>query len=362
MSTLLMASNQWSTRPADQRFKSLADLHAAVTLGRERARTATADVAGLHAKVIDGAVYLNGRMDRTASLTHWSFGQLARYADAPPSYLRTLPAPLAAECLNNGLATYRTAGEDATARLLFNVAPEDNALSLRAMTSEGYSRIWDADITSRLVKLEADGSGWQPAPAAFDGSRGLYASDHDVFAFMVDNDRRIFETLPGGGLGRGFFVWNSEVGASSFGLMSFLYEYVCGNHRVWGASQVSEVRIRHVGTADDRAFSQLAVELRKYADSSAADDELKIERARSFVLGADKDSVIDAVFSRVKGLSRQRIGAAYALAEKRVDWYGNPRSAWGLAGGLTEIARDLPHADERVTLDRAAGKVMEMAF
>jgi hypothetical protein len=29
--------------------------------------------------------------------------------------------------------------------------------------------------------------------------------------------------------------------------MTFLYEYVCGNHRVWGASNVVEVKIRHIG-------------------------------------------------------------------------------------------------------------------
>jgi len=87
-------------------------------------------------------------------------------------------------------------------------------------------RIWNSEITSRLCDLEARGP-WQPAPAAFDGSRGLYMGDRDLFAFMVDSGRRIFEKLPGGGLSRGFFVWNSEVGAASFGIQTFFYEYVC---------------------------------------------------------------------------------------------------------------------------------------
>jgi excisionase family DNA binding protein len=43
---------------------------------------------------------------------------------------------------------------------------------------------------------------------------------------IADSNRRIFETLPGGGLSRGFFVWNSEVGAASFGIQTFFYEYV----------------------------------------------------------------------------------------------------------------------------------------
>jgi hypothetical protein len=355
MTTLLKATNEWSSRPADQRFSSLPELHAAVTRHRDIAGIATAPYRSLHARAVDGAVQLNGRAVVTAALTHWSFGQLAMRAGAPSSYLRELPAPLAAECINHGLAQRAD-----NAVVLF--AKEPNGLTCRALTSDSYTRIWNTDITKRLLTLAERGP-WQPAPTAFDGSRGLYASDHDMFAFMVDNDRRIFEKGPAGGLGRGFFAWNSEVGAASFGIMTFLYEYVCGNHRVWGAQGVAELRIRHVGNADERAFRDLAVELRRYADSSATDIERQIESARTFSLGNDKDEVLDRVFSlRVPQLSRKRIGDAYALAEQREDWYGSPRSAWGLAGGITEFARDLPFADERVALDRAAGKVMQLAF
>jgi hypothetical protein len=184
-----------------------------------------------------------------------------------------------------------------------------------------------------------------------------------MFAFLVDNDRRIFETLPGGGLSRGFFVWNSEVGAAAFGICTFLYEYVCGNHRVWGARDVSEVRIRHTGDADDRAFAGLTAELRKYADASASQDEARITAARSFKLGTDKNAVLDAVFAlKIAGLGRKVAESAYTLAEARTDWYGDPRTAWGFTGGLTELSRDLPNADARVALDRAAGKVLVEAF
>lgn len=184
-----------------------------------------------------------------------------------------------------------------------------------------------------------------------------------MFCFLVDNERRIFERGPGGGLGRGFFVWNSEVGAASFGIMTFLYEYICGNHRVWGASGVAELRLRHVGNADERAFRDMSFELRKYADSSATELEAQIQSARDFSLGGTKEEVLDKVFGlRLPQLSRKRIAEAQLVAETREDWYGSPRSAWGLAGGITEIARDLPFADERVALDRAAGKVMQLAF
>ena len=359
MTTLMQASNEWTKRPADQRFASLQDLHAAVTRYKDQAGTAVVPYRDLHAKVINGNVCLNGRTATTAHLTHWSFGQLAARAGAPAGYLRDLRPDLAAECINEGLAKISTADEDREASILF---AKNGDLTARAITSSKYTRIWNSDVTKRLLSLEAGGT-WQPAPAGFDGSRGLYASDRDMFAFLVDNGRRIFEKGPGGGLSRGFFVWNSEVGAQSFGVMTFLYEFICGNHRVWGAKGVSELRVRHVGNADERAFESLAVELRKYADSSATETEGQIESARTFILGADKDAVLDAVFGlSIAGLSRKMIAEGYAKAEERVDWYGDPRSAWGLAGGITEIARDLPHAEDRVTLDRAAGKIMAVAF
>lgn len=366
MSTLMKASEQWSTRPADEKFNSLQSLHDAVTHYQDISREADhVDPRSLVASTRefddDGTVrqepVLVGPSGDAARFSHFSFGQVARLAGAPAAYLRGLPAALAATNLNHGLGT-RDADSDLS--LLFS---ENGGLRLRAAVTDHYTRIWNSDITARLLRLVDRSPEWQPAPAAFDGSRGLYASDHDMFAFLVDNDRRIFETEKGGGLGRGFFVWNSEVGAASFGIMTFYYEYVCGNHRVWGASGVQELRIPHVGNADERAFSKLTVELRKYADSSASADEAKVTAARVKMLGDDKDAVLDAVLglSGVR-LTRQVAGKAFDRAVEHAEWYGDPKSVWGFTGGLTEIARDMPHTDDRVALDRTAGKIMKIAF
>src|SRR6267378_5332434 len=343
MMTLTRASSEWSTRPADERFASLTALHNAVLSHHNAAGVARVPFATLHAKAVDGVVLLNGRTDTTAHLTHWAFGQLAQRAGAPGSYLATLPATLAADCINDGLAK-RAKDDDAAsdAQILFN---RDGDLTARAITTDRYTRIWNSDITSRLLRLEAQG--WQPARPAFDGSRGLYAGNQDMFAFLVDNDRRIFETLPGGGLSRGFFTWNSEVGAAAFGICTFLYEYVCGNHRVWGARDVGELRIRHTGTADERAYRGLTAELRKYAEASESDDVARIMAARTFKLGNDKDAVLDAVFNlKVAGITRKLAEASYTRAVEHSDRYGDPRTAWGFAGGMTELSQELPNASD----------------
>ena len=40
----------------------------------------------------------------------------------------------------------------------------------------------------------------------------------------------------------------------------------------------------------------------------------------------------------------------------------DPRTAWGMAQGATRLSQQEINADHRVALDRAAGKVLEVAF
>lgn len=357
MSTLTRAHVEWSKRAQDERYSSISDMHdKACAVYNASRTTGVVAMSKLRAIADDVSVKVTGPSGNETSLSHWAFGQLAKHADAPASYLRNLPANLAADCLNDGLRR-----SDSEGKLLLETQA-DGSYKARAITSERYSRIWNCDVTSRLMDIEADGL-FRPAPAAFDGSRGLYLSDQDMFAFMVDSDRRIFETLPGGGLSRGFFVWNSEVGSTSIGICTFLYEFVCGNHRVWGAQNVKEVRLRHVGNQlDAKAFGMLQADLIAYANASADDDEARIERMRTTDLGSDKQAVLDALFNRFK-VTKKLASQTYDLAEQRVDWYGSPRSVWGIAGALTEIARDMPNASDRTDLEKVGAKIMaEVTF
>lgn len=64
----------------------------------------------------------------------------------------------------------------------------------------------------------------------------LYASDRDVFLFLVDDLNPIEAgTLPDGNpdlFFRGFYCWNSEVGAKTLGLASFYLRAVCQNRNL----------------------------------------------------------------------------------------------------------------------------------
>lgn len=384
---LFEANHQWQNRPADQRFESLDALYAYCQAMRDNAATSTINMNRLRAEPAGAELALVGETGQRASLTHWSFGQLANRIGAPADYLRGLPLDLAAENVNHGLA-HRTSGKG-----VMLLDRQTDGMQCRAFTSDDYSRIWSAELVSRLLPLPEQG--WQipPArPARMDapGARqatqadclrssqlnsslaikpgdwiapaGLYASDRDLFAFMVNEERRI-EDGSAGGLSRGFFCTNSEVGAASLRFTSFLYRAVCGNHIVWGAKNVRELRIVHRGSADRRFGYQLQCELRKYADQSASQDELRIEQTKKCVLGATKDEVLDLLFGK-KILPMKSLERAYEYAIDEADRHaaGSPKTAWGMAQGLTRLSQDSPNADRRNEIDRAAGKILDLAF
>jgi len=382
---LFAASNQWAERPADERFWTLEEMYAACHGYAQDARVSSVGFDKIRCESDGNNLTLVGQENRPAKFTHWAFGQLALRVGAPAGYLRGLPAPLAASCINNGLQQVK--GEKS--KVLFHA---NGTLLCRAFTSDDYARIWNWEVVKRLRELPAQG--WQVPPArpAFDGQpgarpateddvlafrksklsvqvgdmiapAGLYASDHDMFAFMVNEENRIDDGTDGG-LARGFFVSNSEVGAASFRITKFLYKYVCGNHIVWDAKDVQEIRIVHRGRANSRFGYQMVAELRKYASESAAADEGRIEKARQFQIAGSKDQVLDKLFGmKSLAIPRKTLDAAYEHVVRNPGRYNaSPRSAYGMANGLTAISQETQYADERMSLDRAAGKLLSMAF
>lgn len=349
---LFAASSQWATRPDDERFATIADLTTATKHYANFARESTVKYGQL-AVIADGTeVKVVGPSANPARLTHWAFGQLSARLGAPAEYLRTLPAQLAVDNLSHG---FTRRDLDSSAKLLIH---SNGSLLVRAFTGEGYARIWNYEVAERLQPLMD--AGWTVPPSYTDAEKpsGLYASDHDMFAFLVNQDRGIREPGQPGQLYRGVFIENSEVGASSLRCTRFLLREVCGNHIVWGATEVIEMAIRHVGDINSKASSFFA-QVREYADDSANDDEAKIKRAFNFKIGDTKEEVLDRIFG--KGiLSRKQTDAAYEIAEKVEQL--DPRTAWGLAQGVTRIARDLPFADTRVALEKKAGAILQMAF
>jgi hypothetical protein len=362
MTELMQANRQWATRPGDERFTSLTDM-----LDHFRAqRAASREVVVSSRKVTaipvgddHKSLAIRGPSGAEYAPTHWSFGQLAQLAEAPAAYLRRLPAELAADCVNVGLGVLRSA-EDMGLLLYRN-----GESVFRAATGPRYGRIWNADVVGGLVDRFGDGvSGAWKVPGEFGrdvpvtkANTTLFASDRDCFVFLADEKRRI--EIPNrrdgkpGSLARGFFVWNSEVGSATFGLSTFLFDYVCCNRIVWGATDVKELRIRHTASAPDRFLEEVRPALEAYAESSDRSTVKAIEDARARRISDNLDAFLAERFGRGVAASMR---TAHELEE------GRPiETAWDAVTAATAVARSIVHQDARVDLERRAGALLNAA-
>ncbi len=398
MANLYEANYQWANRPDDERFTSLKEMEDATRRYAESAATGTASLGSLRVEAngADNNMALVGTTGRYAKLTHYSFGQLAGFAKAPANYLRTLAPTLAAQNLNYGLKNLQDGMSENKLNILFH---QNGSLVARAITSDNYDRVWNWEII-RAIRQATEGTGWvvppaRPAREGQAGTRrataadilpnqgdfglsvregdliapaGLYASDHDMFMFLVNQSGGVEDGQKL--LNRGCFAQNSEVGDCSVRFKFFLYDNVCGNHIVWGVSDVTEVALRHVKGEKQARGKTLVNAIAKWNTISKAGADLKkmeatIAKARELELGADREATLEAVFGfgRSNGLNlltRKTIGAAYDLCEE-TPRYGAPTTVWGMVNGLTELSQK-GLTDERTDLDTQAGRLMEIAF
>ena len=365
---LMDASNQWMNRPKDQRFASLQNLRDSVHARRLRSRSIDIDLPRIEAATKDGGLVINSAI-APVTPTHWGFTQLAGWVGAPAGYLRKLPVELSAQCLNDGI---KKAERGETLKFMTQTREDSPFGDLAAVTSPTYGRIWDADVVDAAGRIVERSGGKFHNPLAYDiatGSpkpSGLYGSDHDVFIFMIDGGSRL-EIGPRAKLNRGFFLWNSEVGARSFGLMTFLFNEVCGNHIVWGAQNVNKLIIRHTQGGPYRFDSEAYPALEAYVRSSAQPEIDAIERAQAFSIrsaaNADADewrtdrAKVLARFTQARGLRFTGSEISNAL-DSATREEGQCETVWDLVQGFTAYARGFDYIDARVDLEKRAGDLL----
>src|SRR6267378_2820179 len=354
--TAYTAHREWAARPPDERFASVHALFAAARARRQRIEERTLDTGEFRTEAVDDDLAIRETSGRTASLTHWSFGQLASIASAPPNYLRTLPAEIASEAINVGLQ--RTTREQ---HQLFvgDTAP----WTVHAITSPRYARVHHDELAGRVLDLMALHPAWHLPLGYKDGEfgaekvpSGAYLGDRDMFLFLVDGNRDLDDPTDRShaGLFRGFILRNSDVGAAALTLDVFLFRMVCGNHIIWGFQHVAGFRRRHVGASIQEAWTSSLNDVRVALDADTADDQTRILRAMSQELGPTRDAVLETAVQRLD-VSQKQADEAYTLAEQ---FETNPRSVWGYVQGLTRLSQRTPWQDGRFTLDRAAGRLL----
>ena len=134
----------------------------------------------------------------------------------------------------------------------------------------------------------------------------LYASDRDVFLFLVDDLNPIEAgRLPDGSPDlyfRGFYCWNSEVGAKTLGIASFYLRAVCQNRNLWGVEDFEEITIRHSKYAASRFAHEAAPALTSFANSSPMPFVNGIKAARERIVARTDEDRTE--FLRKRGFSK----------------------------------------------------------
>jgi len=189
----------------------------------------------------------------------------------------------------------------------------------------------------------------------------LYASDRDVFLFLVDDMNPIEAgKLPDGSpdlFFRGFYCWNSEVGAKTLGIASFYLRAVCQNRNLWGVEDFQEISIRHSKYAANRFAHEAAPALARFAESSPAPFIEGIRSARERIVATTDQDRTD--FLRKRGFGKAE---SAKIVETVLTEEGHPpESVFDFVQGITAVARTKPQQDARLDLEGRARKLLEHA-
>jgi len=365
-------SSEWFSRPDDERFLSLSELYDSVRGRSARSRVRTVESAAIRVEArrddAEGLALILPDADAPVAPTHWSFGQLASLVGAPASYLRQLPAALAGINLQYGLSSHR-------AEQVKTLEIENGRVELRAVTGPDYGRIYDHELVAAVQRIAGDGTGdtrWK-VPGVLDWSTGiynprvdvtkdtttLYASDRDIFLFLVDDLNPIEAgRLPDGSPDlyfRGFYCWNSEVGAKTLGMASFYLRAVCQNRNLWGVEDFEEITIRHSKYAASRFAHEAAPALIRFAESSPLPFVNGIKAARERIVARTDDDRTDFLRKRGFGKAETAKIIETVLAEEG----RRPETVFDFVQGITAVARDKPHQDARLDLEGRAKKLLD---
>jgi hypothetical protein len=358
MSTILTAHNQYANRPKDEQFPNFAALLMAATDDKNLSAERMYNLRDLAAVPSDGGVKLQSP-NGTATMTHWSFGQLARTLGAPAGYLRSLTPTLAADCLNYGI---QQAPVGTRANILARAANGNPEPIIRACTSESYGRAWDADLLDLAQRHvfsmpSATRGQWQNAPTWAGEEIAGFRGDRDSFVLQIDGGSIVTDPSAGkdGQMYRAVMLRNSETGAAGVTIETVLFRYICGNWMLWGAVLGSSFRRRHVGSNVVRdVVRELATVARRFCDRPASQDEALIQTLINREIAHDRAAVVDEL--RAMGATKEQAEGAFDRCVQQENV--SPRSFWGIAQGLTRMSQDDGYQDERYAIDKLAAVVL----
>jgi hypothetical protein len=359
MAVISTISKEWYTRKPDERFLNLHELLAAV-------EDYEAPVSNLVYSSQDvDVVEREGRLcidmvrgaQRSPSVpNHWAMSQLCARTETPAEYMRRLPVALAAECLNHGL---KRRSRELALRVR---APSDQPALLLAANGPQFQAGSDSDVVRLLTQRVGDGvSGdWRvpgesgKAVTVTRNNTTLYYGETGLCVYLADEKNRI--TIPNrragmyGDFARGFIIRNSCVGASYFTIETFLFDYTCYNRNIWGVSNHNTVKIRHSGDAPERIMYEAWPAIKALSNESP-------KPMQDLLLAAAAKKVTMEKIVGWYGPKEADMLTAVSMVEERKPI----ETLFDLSASWSARAKKSRFMDDRMKMEREAGKVLELA-
>lgn len=378
MTTTQIQSNQTQDlfkRPADTNFDEMRQLLDAaqedMTNSRE-VRVPSAEIDFTYDEESEALKIKLGSVE-TQPMTAYSLGQVAGMARVPMQIIERLYAKGERELIVDNLkALFPQSDVDNKMALVRDVKDGDlNVVRsyVRAMNGNAYSRLWDCEVFQEIDDFLIP-RGFSPKiPTIRPGSirnglmhnlrAGLFRGDQTSFGFFFAEraDQNLGSEL--GGMIPGMMVWNSEVGARSFGFHTFYFHEATGSIIIWTPSNHRRKRFVHRGNIKNGFGEYLDVledTAENFQERYLADIEV-FRTAMTTPFAQDADAAVQKL-NEWFDVPKPEADAIIRGSTRTNCNYGDPLSVWRVALSIAYDAGITGRAEVMVDQTMLATKVI----
>jgi hypothetical protein len=290
-------------------------------------------------------------------VTDYAHGQISAYTDIPMRYYRRMRESDPA-LLQHNVNTWLGRRADSDMRMVRTLDG-----STRALLSNGYRRIDNAQVARAVLPALADLPGLQPV--------ALEVTDRRLhMAFTLP--RVAGEVGKGDVVQIGVAIRNSEIGAARFVVTPLIYRLVCLNGLIMPDGGLKQ---RHVGRRVEDTEELDSIEYKD--DTLEADDRALALKARDAVTAALSEATFSKHLERMRALADMPITAVDKAIDRvaKIAELREPEkasmlqsllssglpSAWGLVNAVTAQAHGATDFERSMELADAGGKLLSLA-
>lgn len=360
-------------RPADDNYSSMLELLEVTEQEMNESREFRVQSKDLSfSQNQDGdALALEMSGHRPLQLGHWSLTQVAKMAKLPVDVIERLYKADRLDLVVDNMNTLFPILNSDEKQVLVRDTHTDVSIdsTIRAVNGSAYSRLWDNEVFAEVDDWLIP-RGFTPAlPFLRAGAlrsglmhgldTGLFRGDQCSFGFFFVQDELECQQDMTGGLQPGVMVWNSEVGARSFGFHTFYYHRPSGSILIWTPANHKRKRFVHRGDIR-KAFKEYLHTLEDVAlkfDERYTGDMAIFNVAAMTPFAASSDAAVERL--KGYGMSAPAAKAAVMASKNPANAHGSDLSYWRIALGIAWEAGQTSRAESLVDNTLVATSVLK---